>query len=231
MDGGVDAIKERMWVDYCNTYKSYKGDKCLRCTESDSTFCPCEKAKFMANITTSDACAWETEQYRIHNMKSSWEISYMDRGVEQAKERMWDHICRKTVGVCAICNTCGGSSSSFCSCAKAKFMASTTAADVRTWAAEQAVKKRPRQYSPWEPVPSSTPDSMSTLRLKFEEYTTRLQHASAAFNPWKQTGVHLHSAWLHWKKIQQEENQSTFGALLVPYEKLVEEAEKAYLQK
>jgi len=38
-------------------------------------------------------------------------------------ERMWRHRCATSFGTCAMCDVCGGSSTSFCECAKQRWMA------------------------------------------------------------------------------------------------------------
>lgn len=50
--------------------------------------------------------------------------SEVENKEEDMIERKWRERCLNSVGVCALCNVCGGSSASFCSCAKARFFES-----------------------------------------------------------------------------------------------------------
>jgi hypothetical protein len=53
-------------------------------------------------------------------------------------EKRWQEKCRNNMGVCAVCNVCGGSSSSFCECAKKRFFESP----VSEW--NNLVESRPK---------------------------------------------------------------------------------------
>lgn len=42
------------------------------------------------------------------------------------KEKQWEHVKMTMMGTCAICPRCGGSSTSFCDCARQSFMSNNT---------------------------------------------------------------------------------------------------------
>lgn len=45
-----------------------------------------------------------------------------DKSVKKSSEEMWKDKCENNFGLCAMCDICGGSSISFCNCAKSRFM-------------------------------------------------------------------------------------------------------------
>ena len=69
---------------------------------------------------------WERNRNSIFNnvpvkAADGWQHPFeIDKN--EVAEKAWEHRKNNSFGTCAMCSVCGGSSTSFCSCAKKKFM-------------------------------------------------------------------------------------------------------------
>jgi hypothetical protein len=57
----------------------------------------------------------------------------MDLHKKNISDEMWANHIKHSYGMCVICSKCGGSSASFCNCAKTKYSESLTLKDIEEY--------------------------------------------------------------------------------------------------
>ena len=57
---------------------------------------------------------------------------------------MWQKHIQGRMGTCAMCNKCGGSSTSFCSCVKTRYMNNLTLANVEEYQKKKTEQNKPK---------------------------------------------------------------------------------------
>jgi hypothetical protein len=75
--------------------------------------------------------------------RNNWSDSKDHSGADKAiLEKVWQERTRNSMGVCMLCNRCGGSSTSSCSCARTKFFNSVTDSDMDKYRQEAISNRR-----------------------------------------------------------------------------------------
>ncbi len=128
-------------------------------------------------------------------------------------EEMWSEVRNNSFGVCAICSTCGGSSASYCQCAKARFMANLTQEQINEHRNSKKVdtQKRSRECGTpivWDVPQKQTesggwtvPKESDPLENRFNVSVHLLQLASGELLSDDKEAL-KRSAWCIWRFIE-----------------------------
>jgi hypothetical protein len=119
---------EEMWEDQ-NQYRTHRKDICGTCHTGSPSVCVCAKRRFfdlLSYVHLKGYLISKKERHKNAKKEDKPEDKKDDKKNDfeehqRVLEELWENEKKHSFGVCMICPTCGGSSASFCECAKQRF--------------------------------------------------------------------------------------------------------------